>query len=182
MSVLSRLTTCSGMCRKGTEHTLNVYFLPTGGETWQRLETRRFVENMVVADLQEQDGVYAIMATIQMPALSPGWNQFVYPLSDPRPITDALRSIDGLIQLSTREQQSGRYAGCNPNECGYAGVWECVLDLIDGDEPVAPPGPHRNGHRTDMCREVDAGSADISLWEQLLPKGKERLLNGTCVR
>jgi hypothetical protein len=79
----------------GYEHTLALYFLPQGATTWERLPTLQFVENLLVADLQAVDGVYAVMSTISLPALDPGWNAFSYPLPDTRPITGALASIQG---------------------------------------------------------------------------------------
>ena len=63
----------------GYEHTLALYFLPQGATTWERLPTRQFVENLLVADLQAVDGVYAVMSTIPLPDLNPGWNAFSYP-------------------------------------------------------------------------------------------------------
>ncbi len=81
---------------EGFEHTLAVYFLPEGDTKWQRLtDTRQYVENLVVADLQDEDGVYAVMSTIEMPGMSPGRNLFSYPLAVQQTVTDALRSISG---------------------------------------------------------------------------------------
>jgi hypothetical protein len=80
---------------EGFEYTLTVYFLADGEEEWQRLETERYVENLVVADLQGADGTYAVMATIEMPELEPGSNLFAYPLPVSQPVSDALKSIEG---------------------------------------------------------------------------------------
>ncbi len=124
---------------EGYEHTLNVYFLPDGGDSWERLNTQRFTENMVVADLQSRNGVYAIMSTIEMPFLSPGWNQFVYPLPDPRPITDALRSINGAYTVVYKSDLPGSIPGTTTEtnvdklEFGTAyWIW------VEGDETVVP--------------------------------------------
>ncbi len=80
---------------EGYEHTLNFYFLAEGGKEWIRLDTNRYVENLVVTELKEGNGTYAIMATIEMPALKPGWNLFSYPMPDSRPVTETLASIAG---------------------------------------------------------------------------------------
>jgi|LakMenEpi03Aug12_release.lakeMendotaPanAssembly.Ray.scaffolds.fasta_scaffold05296_10 hypothetical protein len=84
---------------EGYEQTLALYYLPRGGQQWQRLPTERFVENLVVADLQPEAGVYAVMSTIVLPPLQPGWNMIAYPLPDARPISDALRSIAGAYSV-----------------------------------------------------------------------------------
>jgi hypothetical protein len=84
---------------EGYEHTLTLYYLPSGSQQWQRLPTRRFVENLVVADLQPEAGVYAVMSTVALPTLQPGWNLLTYPLPDSRPITVALQSIAGAYSV-----------------------------------------------------------------------------------
>ena len=80
---------------EGFEHTLTVYFLPEGETNWQRLETERYVENLVVADVQAGDGTYAVMSTVEMPPLSPGRNLFTYPLAVPQDVATALSSLRG---------------------------------------------------------------------------------------
>ena len=78
---------------EGYEYTLTLYFLPQKDKSWRRLRTRQFVENLLVADLQSVAGTYAVMATVVLPELKPGLNLFTYPLSDSRPVTEALTSI-----------------------------------------------------------------------------------------
>ncbi|MCB8954432.1 MAG: VCBS repeat-containing protein [Ardenticatenales bacterium] len=88
---------------EGYENTLAVYFKADGvGRPWRRItETQQFVENLVVAPLQTDDagagidGVYAVMASVEMPALQPGWNLLAYPLTVSRPLTSALAAIAG---------------------------------------------------------------------------------------
>ncbi len=77
----------------GYEHTLSLYFLPNGSEKWQQLETDKYVENLVVANLENESGIYAVMSTVEMPSLNPGWNLFTYPMPGSRPITEALASL-----------------------------------------------------------------------------------------
>jgi hypothetical protein len=81
---------------EGWEHTLDIYFLSAAGEvsrTWQVLPTRQYTENLVVADLQPGPGTYAVLSTVELPVLRPGWNALAYPLPDARPVEVALRSI-----------------------------------------------------------------------------------------
>lgn len=84
----------------GYEYTLNLYYSPDDGATWQRLPTLLDVEdNLAAAQLpvngQRGAGIYALMATLEMPRLTPGWNQFAYPLPQARPVPGALASIAG---------------------------------------------------------------------------------------
>jgi hypothetical protein len=79
---------------EGYEHALAVYFLPDGGDSWVRLEEgAAFVENLIVAEAQEQSGVYAVMASVALPALEPGWNLMAWPMPDSRPVQEGLASV-----------------------------------------------------------------------------------------
>ena len=70
---------------QGYEHILQLYFLENGGDEWIPLDnTVSFVENLLVADLQNVDGIYAAMSSIALPELNEGWNLFSYPLPDLR--------------------------------------------------------------------------------------------------
>jgi hypothetical protein len=44
---------------------------------------------------QNSQGLYALVATIEMPALDLGWNLFSYPVPQRRPVGQALASIEG---------------------------------------------------------------------------------------
>ncbi len=123
----------------GYEHTLNVYFLPDGSTEWERLPTSRFTENLAVADLQPVDGIYSIMSTIQMPALIPGWNQFAYPLPEPRSVTETLASVAGAYSIVYEglrpESEPGALPTTNVEAFEFGRsywVW------IHGDEAVTP--------------------------------------------
>lgn len=83
---------------KGYEHTLNIYYLANGADRWQRLSTFLDTdENLAAAqmpqDSQEGEGIYALMATLEMPTLHSGWNHFGYPIAETRPIASALASL-----------------------------------------------------------------------------------------
>ncbi len=123
---------------EGYEEALTLYFLPDGSEQWQRLFSTRFVENLVVADLQGTDGIYAVMATIELPTLQPGWNLFIYPLPDSRPAAEALSSLAGYY---TAVHQPASLSGppldpvaSNVAELSFGVYWI----FIDGTEPVTP--------------------------------------------
>lgn len=82
----------------GYEYTLHLYYSPDNGATWQRLPTLLNIdENLAAAQIpvnaQKGAGIYALMATLTMPALTPGWNQFAYPLPQARPVPVALASL-----------------------------------------------------------------------------------------
>jgi hypothetical protein len=124
---------------EGYEHTVNLYFLPDGSDEWERLPSIRFIENLVVADLQEIGGTYAVMAALEMPTMQPGWNLFVYPLPDTRPVSAALASLAGSYTIiHQRNALSGLPdddAETNVDELSFGGVYWI---WIDSDEPVTP--------------------------------------------
>ncbi|HSJ57533.1 MAG TPA: hypothetical protein VLC95_10150, partial [Anaerolineae bacterium] len=147
---------------EGYEHTLAIYYLARGAESWQRLETRQFVENLVVADLQPGAGTYAVMSTIPLPSFQPGWNLFAYPLPDSRSLDAALASIVGRYSVvhAPPAQAQGLVAllpGTTVAPDAAAAAWLATLRTnvqelvfgavylirIEGDEPVtlylAPP-------------------------------------------
>ncbi len=82
----------------GFEHTLAIYFkADIEGATWQRLETALDQrENTASARMPERargNGSYALVATLELPALQEGWNLLSYPLPVRTPMTTALSSI-----------------------------------------------------------------------------------------
>ena len=88
----------------GYEQTLALYYLPQGSTSWQRLTTGPLAtgvdanENLATATMPvagRGEGIYALMATVQLPALVPGWNPFNYPISAAQTVTSALASLDG---------------------------------------------------------------------------------------
>ena len=129
---------------EGYEHTLAIYYMPAGESSWQRLDTVLYVENLVVADLQAENGTYAIMSTLALPELAPGWNLIVYPLPDARPSGDALSSLGDRVTVVYESEQAGERppdeAETNVSELEFAHTYWVWLD---GDEPatlyLAPP-------------------------------------------
>jgi hypothetical protein len=118
---------------EGFEHTLTVYFLPEEGGVWQRLETEQFVENLVVADLVETDGTYAVMATIEMPGLEPGRSLFSYPLPVSQSVSNALKSIEGRYSRVYEVDSDGQEVDVDKLEFGRV-YW---ID-ITAEENVIP--------------------------------------------
>ena len=91
----------------GYEHTLRVYYSPDDGESWQRLETGLETAYNQATAVMPQDGemhgegIYALLATVEMPPFVAGWNQFGYPIPGSRPVGPALASIDGAYSSVT---------------------------------------------------------------------------------
>lgn len=90
---------------KGYEQTLNLYYLPADAQpgdvtAWQRLPTDLDTdENLAAARLPQNavggQGIYALLATVEMPALTSGWNLFAYVVPGTRPVATALASLAG---------------------------------------------------------------------------------------
>ncbi|MEM9776761.1 MAG: hypothetical protein AAF902_19430, partial [Chloroflexota bacterium] len=78
-----------------SENTLNIYHLPENGDTWEKLETSINEERNLATAQMEDVGTYALIATVELPVLALGWNNFGYPLQESRLIDNALASIEG---------------------------------------------------------------------------------------
>jgi hypothetical protein len=79
----------------GEEAFLRVYYF--NGQTWLPLDSTISTDGVapyVVAPVQGT-GMYVLMSSLDIPLNGPGWNLFAYPVNATRPISDALRSIDG---------------------------------------------------------------------------------------
>jgi len=80
---------------EGYEHTLTIYYSPDEGVTWTRLPTQRDpAENQATAKA-EQSGLYVLVAGVEIPFYTAGWNLFAYPVPMDLPIEEALASLDG---------------------------------------------------------------------------------------
>lgn len=77
------------------ETRVRLYYSPDNGATWERLATTVDTERNLASATVQGDGLYALMATIETPALRQGWNLFAYPDVDARPVPQALASING---------------------------------------------------------------------------------------
>jgi len=77
----------------GEESWLRIYFWD--GESWHLLPTYLDTyHNMATASTQGP-GLYALMSSIEISLDDVGWNLFPYPVQGTRPVTEALRSLDG---------------------------------------------------------------------------------------
>jgi hypothetical protein len=86
----------------GAERWLGLYRLR--GASWEALSSTVNLEFNLVSAAIDGPGVYAIMASVQLPALSVlGWNNISYPLSTSRPVEQALLSIDGSYSMVYRK-------------------------------------------------------------------------------
>ncbi|MFN8440658.1 MAG: VCBS repeat-containing protein [Caldilineaceae bacterium] len=89
----------------GYEQTLNLYYLPVGGSEWQRLVTGPLagggvdpsdnLATVVMPTANRGNGIYALMATVQLHPLVPGWNPLNDPVGAAQSVTNALASLDG---------------------------------------------------------------------------------------
>ena len=82
---------------EGYEQTLTLYYSPDEGQTWQQLVTELDMEENLASALMPQNGqgIYALLAAVEMPPLALGWNLFNYPIPQARQVATALASIDG---------------------------------------------------------------------------------------
>jgi hypothetical protein len=80
----------------GYEFTLRIYYSPDG-RSWQQLPTELDPnENLAVAVMPaEGAGIYALISTIEIPAVTTGWNLFGYPVQETRSPSRVFASIEG---------------------------------------------------------------------------------------
>ena len=75
------------------ERYLKIY--ASDGRTWKPLRTElNTAQNFASAPLPGP-GIYALLASTEIPLIGPGWNQFGYTIQETLPVTVALRSIAG---------------------------------------------------------------------------------------
>jgi hypothetical protein len=85
----------------GYEQTLTIYYQADGDTAWQRQSTQLDEANnratAVMPGLPEDagdgKGIYALIATLQVPAFRVGWNNFGYLVLETQPLPEALASI-----------------------------------------------------------------------------------------
>jgi hypothetical protein len=76
----------------GLENWITMYYWD--GQTWSRLASNRDTdENMVSAQVQGE-GLYVLMATVDIRLSHTGWNLFSYPVQNTQTVTKALQSIN----------------------------------------------------------------------------------------
>ncbi|MFN8440661.1 MAG: VCBS repeat-containing protein [Caldilineaceae bacterium] len=88
----------------GYEQTLTLYYLPSGGSEWQRLVTGPLatgvdpddnLATVIMPHTNRGDGIYALLATVQLQPLFPGWNPLTFPVGAAQSVTRALASVEG---------------------------------------------------------------------------------------
>ncbi|HSH05733.1 MAG TPA: hypothetical protein VLL52_24665, partial [Anaerolineae bacterium] len=82
----------------GYETTLNIYVSYDEGQTWQPLPTTLDTDDnraIALMDTNSPEGIYALIATLDIATFTPGWNLFGYPILETRSITSVLASING---------------------------------------------------------------------------------------
>jgi hypothetical protein len=72
---------------------LRLYFWD--GSTWQILPTELDPDHNTASCPVQGPGLYALMASVEVPLYGPGWNLVSYPIQETRPVTQALLSISG---------------------------------------------------------------------------------------
>jgi hypothetical protein len=86
----------------GAERSLRLYRF--NGTGWESLPSTLNTEFNLVSAAINGPGVYAIMASVELPPLTVvGWNTFSYPLANSRPVNEALLSIEGSYSMVYRE-------------------------------------------------------------------------------
>ncbi len=111
----------------GGEPTLAIYYSGDDGKTWMKLPTLLDQnDNFAAARMPDNDqhgqGLYALMATLEMPALQPGWNLIAYPLASSQPITDALASVLDDIEMVVAQ------------DAGLGGGWRVYDQRLIGED------------------------------------------------
>jgi hypothetical protein len=79
----------------GYEAGLVIYYSSDEGQNWQALTTELDTSDNFAAAEAPGEGLYALIATVELPALEPGWNLIAYPVETSRAVTEALLSISG---------------------------------------------------------------------------------------
>ncbi|HSH01197.1 MAG TPA: hypothetical protein VLL52_01675, partial [Anaerolineae bacterium] len=96
----------------GYETTLNIYVSYDEGQTWQPLPTTLDTDDnraIALMDTNSPEGIYALIATLPLVQLNPGWNQFGYPLLTPRTVTATLASIEKEYTAIYHQTSSGTW-------------------------------------------------------------------------
>ena len=137
----------------GYEHALRVVYSPDGRRAWRELPDMVLDprENLAAAKMpQPANGVYALVATLELPALEPGWNLLAYPLPEARQIITGLASLAGSYTVLQRYDSASQSlalfdygAATEPdavaqavNEFDELEPWQSYL--IFATEPVTP--------------------------------------------
>ncbi|MGB1253280.1 MAG: hypothetical protein ACPG8W_21895, partial [Candidatus Promineifilaceae bacterium] len=75
-------------------------------ETWTPLTTTVDQDRNLAAAIMQGNGLYALMATVELPTFSTGWNHFGYPIEMSRVVSEALASIEDSYTMVYRFEPS----------------------------------------------------------------------------
>ena len=78
------------------EEFLQIFYSSDEGTSWTPLESEMDTRLNLASAPMAGDGIYILVATIEMPPLVTGWNNFGFPVPGSQEITKALASIDGM--------------------------------------------------------------------------------------
>ncbi|MFN2165782.1 MAG: hypothetical protein ACK2U9_05935, partial [Anaerolineae bacterium] len=81
---------------RGYEHTLKVYFSGDDGATWTPLPTDLDLDDAQATASADEEGLYVLGATVEIPLYSAGWNLFAYPIPAETSVAKALQNIEGM--------------------------------------------------------------------------------------
>jgi hypothetical protein len=82
---------------QGEEDWLHVYYW--NGAAWMQLPTQLDTYYNIASAPTQDEGLYALMSTIEIPLHGPGWNTFAYPVPGTRPVEEALEPIEGYFSV-----------------------------------------------------------------------------------
>ena len=139
----------------GYEHTLQIYFLPAGKQSWEPLPTRQAVDNRVIAELKPGPGHYTIMSTIALRPLEAGHALLAYPLPGCRPTAEALASIEGRYERVSRLGATGGVVESDVTELRFGEIYWIHLspEVVEEITPyLAPPQRAPDGTLDVVCR------------------------------
>lgn len=115
-----------------TKDALFVYY--HDGETWRQLPTKNLSgSGPLVSAPVAGEGIYVVMATIMTPALNEGWNIFAYPNVNPRPVDEALASLNPELYDCTDYCYTSVYAWQQSEE------WFLYDQTVVAEHPVFTP-------------------------------------------
>lgn len=92
-----RLTYAQSDVPAGGEQWLKLY--RWDGATWTVITTTVEANDNIAIAPAVGPGLYALMASVEIPLYGPGWDLFAYPVAGSQPITDALLSIAGAYSM-----------------------------------------------------------------------------------
>jgi hypothetical protein len=82
----------------GTEGGIGIYYLPVGGQTWQRLVSRLDTQYNEVSAAARGPGFYVLMSSLN---LRTGWNILNYPWAAPTPVREAMAELNAEEAFTT---------------------------------------------------------------------------------